>query len=815
MKFTLLFTLLFSSGIAAFAQVSVSGKVTDEQGKPIPFASIYIKNTTKGTSANADGEYVLRLAPGGYDVQYKAVGYKQESRNVNLAANRVINVVLQAETYQLQEVVIGNGEDPAYAIIRKAIERRKEHLNEVNAYTCEAYIKGMQKLLAAPKKFMGFDVQKAARENGLDSNRHGIVYLSESESKYSFQRPDNVHEEMISSKVSGSNRAFSYNRASDVKVDFYENMQNWGGLSNRPVISPIAENALFYYKYRYIGFTTENGQIIDKIKLIPKRSYDACFQGYIYILEGDWRIYGVDLFITKKQNINFVDTLRISEQFIPVDQKVWMPSSIKFEFTASLFGFKVGGYFISIFKDYDLNPTFDKIEFNEVLRVENGANKKDSLYWERQRPIPLTEEEKTDYQKKAVLARKRESKPYLDSLDSVNNKFKPLAWFLGGYRHSNRYKHESFYLDPLLTSVKFNTVQGFALNYGASFRKMVDSVNRRFLEADARAGYGFSNHIIIGSAGLALPLGSFDFSVRGGLEITDLNSTEPISPLWNSLYSLFERENYQKLYQKQYVSASLHRRIIGGWQATVGVEWADRKWLPNTSSYSFFSPAGHNYTSNNPLTPDQDIPLFPQNQSFKLTFRTTYDFSNKYETYPDGRRYLPSPYPTVGFNYVKGISGLFGSDVDYDLVSFDVSKSDIPVGIFGNTSFYLGAGKFINSSSLFYPDYKQFAGNQILFCKNGINSFLLLDYYTFSTYKQYAEGHFEQNFSGFFLNKIPLIRKLKLQEIVDFNYLYTPELKNYMELGLGIQYLNFRLMYGQSFNSGSNLKTGVRIGVSF
>lgn len=815
MKFTLLFTLLFSSGIAAFAQVSVSGKVTDEQGKPIPFASIYIKNTTKGTSANADGEYVLRLAPGGYDVQYKAVGYKQESRNVNLAANRVINVVLQAETYQLQEVVIGNGEDPAYAIIRKAIERRKEHLNEVNAYTCEAYIKGMQKLLAAPKKFMGFDVQKAARENGLDSNRHGIVYLSESESKYSFQRPDNVHEEMISSKVSGSNRAFSYNRASDVKVDFYENMQNWGGLSNRPVISPIAENALFYYKYRYIGFTTENGQIIDKIKLIPKRSYDACFQGYIYILEGDWRIYGVDLFITKKQNINFVDTLGISEQFIPVDQKVWMPSSIKFEFTASLFGFKVGGYFISIFKDYDLNPTFDKIEFNEVLRVENGANKKDSLYWERQRPIPLTEEEKTDYQKKAVLARKRESKPYLDSLDSVNNKFKPLAWFLGGYRHSNRYKHESFYLDPLLTSVKFNTVQGFALNYGASFRKMVDSVNRRFLEADARAGYGFSNHIIIGSAGLALPLGSFDFSVRGGLEITDLNSTEPISPLWNSLYSLFERENYQMLYQKQYVSASLHRRIIGGWQATVGVEWADRKWLPNTSSYSFFSPAGHNYTSNNPLTPDQDIPLFPQNQSFKLTFRTTYDFSNKYETYPDGRRYLPSPYPTVGFNYVKGISGLFGSDVDYDLVSFDVSKSDIPVGIFGNTSFYLGAGKFINSSSLFYPDYKQFAGNQILFCKNGINSFLLLDYYTFSTYKQYAEGHFEQNFSGFFLNKIPLIRKLKLQEIVDFNYLYTPELKNYMELGLGIQYLNFRLMYGQSFNSGSNLKTGVRIGVSF
>ena len=84
---------------------------------------------------------------------------------------------------------------------------------------------------------MGFDVQKAARENGLDSNRRGIVYLSESESKYSFQKPNNSHEELISSKVSGSNRAFSYNRASDLKVDFYENIQDWEGLSNEPDIA--------------------------------------------------------------------------------------------------------------------------------------------------------------------------------------------------------------------------------------------------------------------------------------------------------------------------------------------------------------------------------------------------------------------------------------------------------------------------------------------------------------------------------------------------------------------------------------------------
>jgi hypothetical protein len=817
MKFTFTCLLLFFAVIRVFSQqVTVSGKITDERNKPVPFASIYIKNTTKGTSANSEGEYNLQLMPGAYDLQYKAVGFRQESRKVDLRTSQAVNVVLKTETYQLQAVTInGNGQDPAYAIIRKAIKNRKTHLNEVNAYTCEVYIKGLQKLLAAPKKFLGFDVQKAARENGLDSNRRGIVYLSESESKYSFMRPDKVHEELISSKVSGSNRAFSFNRASDMKVNFHENIQTWEGLSNRPVISPIADNALFYYNYKYIGMSVENGETINKIQVIPKRGYDACFMGYIYILEDGWRIYGIDFYITKRQNLNIVDTLKINEQFFPVTKKVWMPSSIKFEFTGGLFGFKFGGYFISLYKDYDLEPTFTKKEFSEVMRITRGVNKKDSAFWENERPIPLTEEEKTDYKNKAVLAKKRESRSYLDSLDKVNNRFNLNKLLFRGYHHSNRYQHESYDLGALLNIRGFNTVEGVTVNYGASYRKRIDSLNNRFLLLGAKVGYGFSDHKITGSVTGSVPINSFTLSFNAGSEIVDLNNNAPISPFINSLYSLFERQNYEKLYQKQYVSAFLHKRIAGGWMATAGAEWADRKWLPNTSSYSFFNPGNRNYTSNNPFLPAQDVPLFAENQSFKIILRTTYDFSDKYETYPNGKRYLPSPYPTIGFNYTKGVKNLLGSDVDYDLVSADISKSDIGMGVLGRTSFFIGAGKFLNNNSLFYPDYKQFAGNEVLFYKGGITSFLLLNYYTFSNRTQYIEGHLEHNFSGFILNKIPLIRKLKLQEILDVNYLSTPELKNYAELGFGLQYLNFRLMYGTSFNSGSKVNSAFRIGLGF
>jgi len=320
MKPALLFLLSWGIYFTAFAQkVTVNGKVTDQNGKPVAFANVYVKNTTNGASANSEGDYVLAVQPGQYDLQFRAVGYKQETRHINLEANITLNITLSTELYELKAVTISvNGEDPAYTIIRKAIKKRKAHLREVKAYTCEVYIKGLQKLLSAPKKFMGFDIQKAGKEIGLDSNRRGIVYLSESESKLSYQYPGQLHEEMISSKFSGSNQMFSFNRASDARVNFYENFQNWGGLSNRPLVSPVSDNALFYYRYKLLGTSVENGVTINKIKVTPRRAHDPCFDGIIYIIDDNWRIYALDLQITSRANINFVDTLRINQQFMPV-----------------------------------------------------------------------------------------------------------------------------------------------------------------------------------------------------------------------------------------------------------------------------------------------------------------------------------------------------------------------------------------------------------------------------------------------------------------------------------------------------------------
>ncbi|RYF09788.1 MAG: carboxypeptidase-like regulatory domain-containing protein, partial [Flavobacteriales bacterium] len=219
-NYLLLFCILLSPIFVFAQQFVVKGKVTDSDGQPIPFVSVFIKGTTKGVSANVDGVYSINVERGMVTLSYTVVGFKTATQTVDVFDNITVNKTLQTEHYTLNSVVIkAGGEDPAYNIVRNAIKNRKGYLEEIFAYSSDVYIKGMQKLVGAPKKFFGRDIQKTLN---LDTNRNGILYLSESQSKFSYMKPDRIKEEMISSKISGRNNAFSFNKASDMRINFYE-----------------------------------------------------------------------------------------------------------------------------------------------------------------------------------------------------------------------------------------------------------------------------------------------------------------------------------------------------------------------------------------------------------------------------------------------------------------------------------------------------------------------------------------------------------------------------------------------------------------
>jgi len=813
-KFCALLIFCSLTNLVFSQQFTISGTIKDISGQPVPFASVYLKNTTHGTSANVDGKYELKINKGEHTLSFRAVGYKQQEHTVNISASSNLNVSLISESYTLNNVTIrASAEDPAYAIIRKAIANRKVHLEEVKSFTCDVYIKGVQRLKSAPKKFMGRDIRKVME---LDTNRQGIIYLSESQSKFSFRRPNDIHEEMISSKVAGRNNAFSFNKASDLIINFYDNYLLENTLSSRGFISPIADNAMFYYKYKYLGETTENGEKINKIEVIPRRTNDPVFRGIIYIIDDSWRIYNTDLFLTKNAGINFIDTLSINQQFTKV-KEVYMPTAINFQFNGNVLGFKFAGYYVGIYSNYNISPVFPKDFFNgEILKVTRLVNKKDSVYWNNNRPIPLTPDEKINYIVKDSIAKRKESKSYLDSLEKENNKFGIGKLLLRGHSINDRYDSVYISFDPVLRSLMYNTVEGFAIKYGVTYRKVFG--DRRSYSIRPELRYGFSNQKLTGSLSGSYfydPLKRASVGVSFGNGIFDLNNLGSMTLLGNSINTLLYEKNFSKFYEKSFFNINTTRELASGLQGSLSFDYTRNHTLTNTTDFKFFDNKEREFTSNNPFSPTTETPLFPTYTSTSATASLTYTFGQKYITRPDGKFYTESKFPRITALYKKGFNGLLGSDVDYDFIKVEIFQDRIGLGLWGHTSFLVGAGKFLNNSSMYYPEYKHFAGNISTIFPPNLRKFQYLEFYQFSTNQQYFEAHLEHDFAGFFLNKVPLLRKAKLEEFIGGGYLSSPEKRNYKEFYFGLQRLVLRVSYGFAYDGAKKISQGFRISYGF
>ena len=815
---SLLLLLTFSLAFVIHAvaqQYEVRGKVVDAQGQPIPFVSVFISGTTNGVSANVDGDYRIAVKKGTVTLTFTIIGFKTGSETLQITENTTLNKTLTEENYTLSSVVIkAGGEDPAYRIVRNAIKNRKTYLDEVFSYQSDVYIKGLQKLVGAPKKFFGRDIQKTL---DLDTNRNGILYLSESQSKFSFMRPNKIKEEMVSSKVSGRNNAFSFNKASDIRINFYENLLLANtGISARSFVSPIAENALFYYRYKLLGKTDDKGAIINKIEVTPRRKNDPAFRGIIYIADHTWRLMGTDLNLTAEAGINLLDTLNIRQNFIKVDE-YYMPGNLKFQFNGNVLGFKFEGYFISFYSNYEINPNFDKNFFtSEILKITKSVNKKDSTYWANNRPIALTEEEKRDYLKKDSIALRQQSKFYLDSVEKANNNFSLSKILITNYQHNDRYHKTSYTFDPIINSIFYNTVEGFALKYGVTYRKNLKE--NRYISVRPDVRYGFANETFTASLNTSMLYNAAkraSVSLGFGSEIADLNNYGTMGLLSNTINTLLFERNYPKFYKKTFVNLGTGRELANGLQGYLGISHTKNHALVNNSFHKFKDYEDREFTSNNPLDPIATTPFFTNYKSTSIAARLTYSINQKYITRPNAKVYVESKFPQLTLTYKKGIEGLLGGETNYDLITFEAYQKRISLGLYGYSAFVFGVGKFLNNDKVFYPEFKHFRGNNALLFPPNLRKFRFLDFYQYSTNQHYLEAHLEHNFSGFITNKIPFLRKLKLEEVIGFSYLTQPQKKNYTEYYFGLQRLVVGVSYGFAYDNGKLVSQGFRYAYNF
>ncbi len=789
------------------------GRISDQKNNPLPFVNVYIKGTTIGSTANVNGDYSFDIKPGNYELVFKMISYRQHIEKIVAVKEPIeLNVVLQPETVTLPGVEIkADAEDPAYAVIRQAMKKRKFYLDQVKTFSCDVYIKGLQRMKKFPKKFMGEEVN----DDGWIDTTSGIFYLSESVSKFNFRQPDKIHEEMISSKVSGDNKAFSYNQASEMLFNFYENLMEVRQLTDRGFVSPISNSAFLYYRYKLLGTFYENGQMINKIQVIPKRKNDPVFRGEIYIMENTWRIHSLELTLTKDAQIDFVDTLVINQVHVPVEKDIWMPFTNKFSFMFSFLGFKGDGYFTGTSSNYILDPDFPRNYFKgEEMKVLEGANKKDTGYWKETRPVPLTQEEKNDYRKRDSLEALRNSKPYLDSLDRKTNKFKFSNLFLG-YTYDKRFKKESWDFSSLLQNVNYNTVQGLNIGINVSYNKEYEKKKRK-LFASGDINYGFSDEKLHSQLRFKYWYRPQRFEwgeINFGHETRQVNGKEPISEFLNTLYTLGWEWNLMKIYDRDFISFTHNIELINGLVLNSNIEYSDRNPLLNTSAFKIIDVEKREFSSNDPLDPKSPAFPFARSQSMNLNLTLTIRFKQRYYTRPNEKFIMGSKYPTVTLAYKNSAPGILNSDMDYSLAKITVADN-FSLKLLGRSYYSVTGGKFLHTTRMQFMDHQHFMGNKTFYSTFALDRYNLLDYYAYSTNDYFIQGFYEHNFSGFILNKIPLIRKLKLQELAGFKYLTSPGLENYMELSFGVQRIFARLDFVMSI-PGNGLKStqGIRFGL--
>jgi hypothetical protein len=805
----LLFTLisLLTLQQSTSAQ-KIYGYVYNAVGDVLPYASVTIKGTTKGASANDKGKFSLTLTSGKYEVVCQSIGYTSVVKTVEVKdADVELSFILQDQKLLLETVVVGSKrEDPAYEIMRKAIKKRSFYANQVPDFICELYAKDVMKLKQLPKKVFGKKISEEDKKDmGVDSIGRGMIYLSESISEISAAKPDKMKVNIKSSRVSGSN-SFGFSFPQFISL-YNSNVKLFSErLNPRGFVSPLADAAMNFYKFKFLGTVFDGNKSISSIQVTPRRKYEPLFTGVINIVDEEWSIYSLDLYVTKLSQLELLDTVRITQQHVDLaNSDIRRVKNQLLHFDLDLFGVKVGGNFVSVYSNYNLNPNFGKKYFdNIVMKYEKDVAKKTPAYWDSARAMPLELEEVNDYRVKDSSFRadtaKYNTKAYQDSISKRFSRVKLKHIFLGGMYKNFATKKGRFVFSTeglvSLTAISYNPAEQVVGNFNSKFQ-FFNWSKARTITLMPKLRYGFGNGHFNPSVYFEYvkrkrdssfnPPRRFTFYGGFGKRITEFNRDAKFMELFNSLSTLQRGNNYFKFYENNFIEAGVRRKLENGISFNVNAMYEDRIPVDNTSDYTFRrSKFSKNITANYPI--EQLTSQFERHQVLIFNASIKIKPGQQYIQFPNSKVSIGSKYPEFELRYSKAISGIF--------------------------SYRLGVGGFLNRKKVFIQDYQHFTGNQVFAASPYLNSFQLAPYYAQSnTEAFFTYGHVEHHFNGLLTNKIPLFRKLNWTLVTGANAFYVNKNNNYVEAFLGLENIFKALrLDGVIGYRGNSVTTGLRLG---
>jgi len=751
------------AGGMAFAQeTKISGMVYDSQTRePLPFVNIKYKGGKPYTTTDVDGNFLLSTSAPTDSLEISYIGYKTKRLAVKKNTAQVLNISLEPDQLTLGEVVILPGENPAHRILRKVIARKDENNKEnLQAYEYEVYNKiefdmnnippsVKDKKLMKPIKFV-FDYIDST---SITEKPYLPLLLSESLSDFYWRRDPKFKKEIIkASKVSGMQEKSVSQFMGEMyqKVNIYDNNILVFG---KQFPSPISDNGLSYYKYYLIDSVFVDSTRCYHLQFKPRRKQEFCFAGNMWIADTSFAVKRLEMSIPDDVNLNFIKTLNVIQEYIPVAADTFIPASKKdmlhtawmisrdrlvvdFKYDeyrkkprqVGFYGRKTTSY-----KNIVVNKprTPDFFNRNDNVVVEDSANHKSDAYWATARHDTLSRNEKLIYH-------------IVDTVKSL-----PIykAWYQWVYIFVTGYKQFGpVELGPYYKTYSFNSVEGNRFRVGG---RTTDKFST-WQEINGYLAYGTLDKKIKWSGEFKSflskkPRQLVYFNYKDDLEILGQSSNAFTSD--NIIATAFRRTPLNNMTSVQQYKTKYELEPFQGFNMQFSL--VNRIMSPRgIQKYNYLGPANDTLSLTNIISSEA-----------KARFRFAYD--EKFIEYTFARTSTGTHYPVLTLEYTYGVKGVFKSDYGYHKVALNIGDRFRTMPLLGYTDYIVEAGQIFGNVP--YPLLELHGGNETVIYDP--YAFNMMNYYEFGS-DQYVTVQAFHHFDGFFLNHIPIMRKLKWREVV-------------------------------------------------
>jgi len=749
LRFVLLFLTLCLGIFQSSAQQKISGIVVNKTGKGIPLASVKVLETADGTSCDSTGYFsfsTTKQSP--FKLLVSAIGYQEVVYTIENQAIG-IKILLESTDQVIDAVEVSrrqkyNNRNPAVDLIYQVIKHKRSN-----------------RLENQPKlSFEQYDKLQFGLVNPSDRYKKGLGSMS-----FFFDNLDTLtipgekllsifmQEQLSNVYISNNPKAYKKKVKSLLQTDYDQryvnnhNIQSYLSylfqdieiyddnifLINKLFLSPIANNAPVFYKY-YITDTVQNedGRFVE-LQFEPRNRTDLLLSGKLHIsLDNRYAVRLADMQINKEANLNWVNDMHIILTYKPnADHFLYLDKSdVRIHFGVrerdAVFGRKTTKNY-----NYDFSPDFTNEVFQGApLEIATSAKENKQMVT-TQRPVTLSEVEKQVYAN-------------VDSLNS-NRTFKSIL-AVGYLLAQGFHPMGAFELGPLEYLYSRNTIEGNRIRIGGRTTALFSE--KVFIEGYLAYGmddqkfkyYVKPTFALNGKSVAEFPAHYIQFGVQH--DIFDPGRNLGFRKGDSFFQSI--RKNRPTKWLDTYAYQVKHLIEFGN-HVSLETGFTHHRRRP-IGDLEFVSSGDPNVLLHDINTNDLEI---------VLRWAPYEKFYNRNLT----RQTIIEKYPVFNVQYNRGLKGFWGGDYAYDALRASVSKRFF-LNQLGFADATLAGGKIWGTLPyplLEIPDVVKKEDRHVIDYAKMRNMEFVAD--------SYVRFAFEHQLEGFILNKLPLIKKLKLREL--------------------------------------------------